>query len=39
VGCGAAGVSTIELARSHFFAAFKAGAQTMLKALIKSKEG
>jgi len=38
VGCGALGVSIIEIARSQFFAALKAGAQTMFGALLKGKD-
>jgi len=38
VACGAAGVSMIELARSQFFSALKAGAQTTLRAMLKTKE-
>jgi hypothetical protein len=38
VGCGALGVTMIEIARSQFFAALKEGGQTMLKAMLKNKE-
>lgn len=36
IGCGAAGVGLIELSRSQFMGAFRAGLRTMFQAMFKS---